>query len=133
MDALKMTLRPEFLNRIDEVVVFHPLQKDQMSLILEILLADIRDMLTKQDLKLEITADASKILVDHGFDPQFGARPLKRTLQRELVNELAKHVLAGNYIKGDTVVIDADAAGLLFGRKTITNGKEVLTKKLDSI
>ncbi|MBL7828468.1 MAG: AAA family ATPase, partial [Saprospiraceae bacterium] len=131
MDALKMNLRPEFLNRIDEVVVFHPLQKDQMSQILNILMEDIREMLTIQELQLEITKDAGKILVEHGFDPQFGARPLKRTLQRELVNELAKHLLAGNYVKGDTVIIDADGAALSFGRKSMVNGKEVTTKKLN--
>ena len=130
MDALKTNLRPEFLNRIDEVVVFHPLQKSQVSQILEILLKDIREMLTHQELQLEVTKDAAKILVDHGFDPQFGARPLKRTLQRELVNELAKHLLAGDYVKGDTVMIDADAAGLLFGRKSNVDGKDVVTKKL---
>ena len=133
MDALKSNLRPEFLNRIDEVVVFHPLHKDQMSQILDILMADIREMLTKQDLKLEITKDAAKVLVEHGFDPQYGARPLKRTLQRELINELAKHLLAGNYVKGDTVLIDADGAGLVFGRKSEMEGKEVVTKKLAEV
>lgn len=133
MDALKMNLRPEFLNRIDEVVVFHPLQKDQMSQILDILLADIRDMLKKQELQLDVTKDAAKVLVEQGFDPQYGARPLKRTLQRELVNELAKHLLAGDYVKGDTVLIDADGAGLLFGRKSEVNGKEVVTKKLEEV
>jgi ATP-dependent Clp protease ATP-binding subunit ClpB len=130
MDALKMSLRPEFLNRIDEVVLFHPLQKDMMGQILTILMADIRDMLDRQELKLELTKEAGKLLVDHGFDPQFGARPLKRTLQRELVNELAKHLLAGNYQKGDTVLIDADTVGLVFGRKSTVQGKEVVTKKL---
>lgn len=133
MDSLKMNLRPEFLNRIDEVVVFHPLHKDQMSQILDILLGDIRGMLTKQELQLEVTKDAAKVLVEHGFDPQFGARPLKRTLQRELINELAKHLLAGDYEKGDTVLIDADGAGLLFGRKSQMNGKEVVTKKLEEV
>ncbi|MCC6461788.1 MAG: ATP-dependent chaperone ClpB [Saprospiraceae bacterium] len=130
MESLRGTLRPEFLNRIDEVIVFLPLQKDQMRAILDILMADIRGMLTQQELQLEITTAAAKVLVEHGFDPQFGARPLKRTLQRELVNELAKHLLAGNYVKGDTVLIDADAAGLLFGRKAMIEGKEVVTKKL---
>ncbi len=133
MDALKMSLRPEFLNRVDEVVVFHPLQKDQMDEILHILLKDVRTMLTKQDLKLEITKEAAKTLVEHGFDPQFGARPLKRTLQRELINELAKHVLAGDYQKGDTVLVDADGAGLLFGRKSVVDGKEVVKKKLAEV
>ena len=130
MDALKQNLRPEFLNRIDEVIVFHPLQKDQVSLILDILLKDIREMLERQELSLEVSKTAAKLLVEHGFDPQFGARPLKRTLQRELVNELAKHVLAGDYVKGDTVLIDTDAAGLVFGRKMTMNGKEVVTKSL---
>jgi ATP-dependent Clp protease ATP-binding subunit ClpB len=131
MDSLKENLRPEFLNRIDEVIVFHPLRKAQMRLILDILLADIRKLLERQELQLELTEPAAKLLVEQGFDPQFGARPLKRTLQRELVNEMAKHVLAGDYVKGDTVLIDADAAGLLFGRKSMMNGKEVVTKKLE--
>ncbi len=132
MDALKQSLRPEFLNRIDEVVVFHPLLKTQVAQILEILLKEIREMLVHQELQLDVTKEASKVLVDIGFDPQFGARPLKRTLQRELVNELAKHLLAGNYIKGDTVLIDADGAGLLFGRKSVVEGKNVVTKKLEA-
>jgi ATP-dependent Clp protease ATP-binding subunit ClpB len=131
MDALKMNLRPEFLNRIDEVIVFHPLQKNQMGQILQILLKDIRERLDRQELQLDVTKDAAKILVEHGFDPQFGARPLKRTLQRELINELAKHVLAGNYVKGDTVLIDANGAGLVFGRKTLVDGKEVVTASLE--
>jgi ATP-dependent Clp protease ATP-binding subunit ClpB len=130
MDALKMNLRPEFLNRIDEVVVFHPLQKSQMSQILDILMGDVREMLQKQELLLEITKDAAKVLVEHGFDPQFGARPLKRTLQRELINELAKHLLAGDYIKGDTVMIDAAGTGLVFGRKSVVKGKQVVTPSL---
>ncbi len=133
MDALKENLRPEFLNRIDEVIVFHPLRKDQMRLILDILLGDLREMLERQELELELTAPAAKLLVEQGFDPQFGARPLKRTIQRELINELAKHVLAGDYVKGDTVLIDADAAGLLFGRKSVMEGKEVVTKKLEEL
>jgi len=131
MDALKQSLRPEFLNRIDEVIVFHPLMKSQMSAILNILMADIREMLAHQELQAELTPGAAKWLVEQGFDPQYGARPLKRTLQRELVNELAKHVLAGNYVKGDTVLIDADGAGLLFGRKSVVEGKVVVTKKLE--
>ncbi len=133
MDALKSTLRPEFLNRIDEVIVFHPLQKSQIRQILTLLTADIQVMLDRQELHLEITEEAAKMLTDHGFDPQFGARPLKRTLQRELINELAKHVLAGNYSKGDSVLIDADGAGLLFGRKSTMNGKEVVTKQLAEV
>jgi ATP-dependent Clp protease ATP-binding subunit ClpB len=131
MDALKNNMRPEFLNRIDEVVVFHPLQKSQVRRILDILMEDVRDMLNRQELKIDITAEAAKALTEQGFDPQFGARPLKRALQRELVNELAKHLLAGNYDKGDTVLIDADAAGLIFGRQSEENGKDVVVKRLE--
>ncbi|MDX2135716.1 MAG: ATP-dependent chaperone ClpB [Saprospiraceae bacterium] len=131
LDALKQNMRPEFLNRIDETVVFHPLQKSQMRTILDILLVEVRDMLEHQELRLEVTDAAAKVLIDRGFDPQYGARPLKRALQRELINELAKHVLAGNYVKGDTVLIDADGAGLLFGRKSAVDGKEVVTRVLE--
>ncbi len=130
MDALKLQMRPEFLNRIDEVVVFHPLQKDQVKLILNILLDELRSMLTRQELTVEITPDAAKFLADSGYDPQFGARPLKRALQRELINELSKYLLASQYQKGDTVLIDADTAGLFFGRKAMVNDKEVITKRL---
>ena len=133
MDALRMNLRPEFLNRIDEVIVFRPLLKSQMRQILDILMSDIKEMLERQELGLDLTDAAAKMLVEHGFDQNFGARPLKRTLQRELVNELAKHVLAGDYVKGDTVLIDADGAGLLFGRKAVMDGKEVVTKKLEEV
>ncbi len=131
MDALKGNLRPEFLNRIDEVIVFHPLLKSQMRAILHILLEDIRETLARQELKVELTPAAVQWLVEQGFDPQYGARPLKRTLQREFVNALAKHVLAGNYVKGDTVLVDADGAGLVFGRRSITNGREVVTQRLE--
>ena len=133
MEALKNNLRPEFLNRIDEVIVFHPLQKSQIRQILDLLTADIRVMLDRQELHLDITDAAANTLTEHGYDPQFGARPLKRTLQRELINELAKHVLAGNYAKGDTILIDADGAGLLFGRKSLMNGKEVVTRQLADV
>ncbi len=133
LDELKNHLRPEFLNRIDEVIVFHPLGKDQIGLILNILMEEIKDMLTRQELKIEISNAAAKLLIDRGYDPQFGARPLKRTIQRELVNELAKHVLAGNYSSGDTILIDADTVGLVFGRKMTKDGKEVITKKLEAV
>jgi ATP-dependent Clp protease ATP-binding subunit ClpB len=131
MDALKLNMRPEFLNRVDEVVVFHPLQKDQISLILNILLDEIRGMLTRQELQVEMTPAAARHLADNGYDPQYGARPLKRTIQREMINELSKYLLAGLYQKGDTILIDADTVGLVFGRKAMVEGKEVVTKRLE--
>lgn len=130
MDALKMNLRPEFLNRIDEVIVFHPLMKSQMRTILTILTKDIVELLNKQELKVEISDDAAEYLTENGFDQHFGARPLKRTLQRTLINELAKYILAGSYDKGDTILVNADGGGLFFGRKAMVNEKEVVTKRL---
>jgi ATP-dependent Clp protease ATP-binding subunit ClpB len=130
MDALKSNMRPEFLNRIDEIVVFHPLQMNQMEEILHILVGDVQGMLSRQELQLQITPEASRVLIETGFDPQFGARPLKRTLQRELVNELAKFLLAGDYIKGDTIIIDTLGNELIFGRKTTIEGREVVTREL---
>jgi ATP-dependent Clp protease ATP-binding subunit ClpB len=130
MDALKLHMRPEFLNRIDEVVVFHPLQKGQINQILHILMEEIQGMLTRQHLKVELSKDAARFLADKGFDPQYGARPLKRALQRELINELSKYLLASQYQPDDTILIDADTAGLIFGRKAMIEGKEVVTKRL---
>jgi ATP-dependent Clp protease ATP-binding subunit ClpA len=99
-----------------------------MTQILDILMADIREMLHKQGLSLEISKSAGLVLVEHGFDPQFGARPLKRTLQRELINALAKHLLSGDYQPGDTVLVDSTGVGLTFGRKSLVNEKVVTTK-----
>ena len=130
MDALKLNMRPEFLNRIDEVVVFHPLQKGQIAKILTILMEDIRGMLSRQDLKVEMTPAAAQLLAEKGFDPEYGARPLKRALQRELVNNLSKFLLAGSYEQGDTILIDADSDQLAFGRKAIIEGKEIVTPRL---
>ena len=131
VDALKTELRPEFYNRIDETIVFHPLLKNQIRLILDILLNEVHEMLERQELALEVTDDAAKLLTTQGYDPHYGARPLKRTVQRELINELAKHVLAGNYVKGDTVLVDVKGTELIFGRKAVIKGKEVTTEQLE--
>jgi ATP-dependent Clp protease ATP-binding subunit ClpB len=133
MGALKATMRPEFLNRIDEVIVFHPLLKAQLEKILQILAEELRKTLAKQELSIEITHAAVGKIARVGFDPQYGARPLKRAVQQLLINELAKHLLAGHYEPGDTILLDADASGLTFGRKTTTNGKIITTKELPPV
>ena len=130
---LKMRLRPEFLNRIDETIVFQPLSATQMTTIMHILLGDLRGPLTKQGLSLELTKGAEKWLAEAGFDPQFGARPMKRTLQKTLVNEISKYLLAGTFQKGETILVDADTVGLIFGRKRTENGKEIITRKVELI
>jgi len=116
-EALKENLRPEFLNRIDDKIMFLPLTKDEIKQILELLLKKTRRMLAKQGMALELTDNAKDLLADLGYDPQFGARPLKRVLQKEVLNELSKHVLSGDFDGGDTIYIDTDAKGLTFENK----------------
>lgn len=106
MERLKQTVRPEFLNRIDEVVMFHPLMRKQIHDIVELQLGNLRHLLQQKEIQLEVTPEALDWLADEGFDPQYGARPLKRTIQKELVNKLSKLLLAGEAQKGQTIVTD---------------------------
>ncbi|MBL7778609.1 MAG: ATP-dependent chaperone ClpB [Chitinophagales bacterium] len=107
MERLKQTVRPEFLNRIDEVVMFHPLMRKQIHDIVELQLGNLRHLLQQKEIQLEVTTEALNWLAEEGFDPQYGARPLKRTIQKELVNKLSKLLLAGEAQKGQTIVADA--------------------------
>ncbi len=108
MDALRLQFRPEFLNRIDEVIVFHGLTDDDLGAIVELLVADLERRLAGQDLTLELTPAARALIVREGTDPAFGARPLKRTIQRVVENPLARALLSGEIRPGDTIVADAD-------------------------
>jgi len=118
LELLKKIMRPEFLNRIDETIMFTPLSKSEVEQILEILIKDVDDMLQKQGLQIELDQAAKDFLVDIGYDPQFGARPLKRTIQRELVNLLSKAILAGTFANGDTIKVTADPAkGIILYKK----------------
>ena len=114
MTILKENLRPEFLNRIDETIVFHPLSKIDVRAILNILIKDVNNMLKKQELFIYPTDSAFDFLAAEGYEPQFGARPLKRTLQKELVNELSKQILMGKFQKGDKIIVDAQLGSLVF-------------------
>jgi ATP-dependent Clp protease ATP-binding subunit ClpB len=114
MTMLRKTLRPEFLNRIDEVMVFQPLNQAQTLAIVQLQVKALAKMLLKQGVVLEASPQALHHLAELGFDPQFGARPLKRVIQRELVNPLSKAILAGQ-IQSDAVIwVDAGADGLVF-------------------
>jgi ATP-dependent Clp protease ATP-binding subunit ClpB len=117
MELLKANMRPEFLNRIDEIIMFLPLSKDEISHILDILMLDVNKMLDKQGLKVELSKSAKYLLADLGYEPEFGARPMKRTLQKELINALAKELLASTYQKGETIYVGTDAKGLTFGKQ----------------
>jgi ATP-dependent Clp protease ATP-binding subunit ClpB len=106
-EALRETFRPEFRNRVDEVVVFGRLSREQLADIVELQAAGLRARLASRRIELELTDEARRVLVDHGYDPAYGARPLKRTVQRELENPLAMMVLQGEVGENDTVVVDA--------------------------
>ena len=106
MELLKKTLRPEFLNRVDEILVFKPLLKSEIRNIIEIQLADLKKKLAEQDLQLELTDYALNYLADNGFEPQFGARPLKRLIQKEITNALSRKILEGNIDKSKPLLVD---------------------------
>ena len=113
IEELKKHVRPEFLNRIDETVMFTMLNKSEVKQILQLLVKSVSKRLTDQGYQIEISQKAIDYLADLGYEPSFGARPMKRVLQRELVNELSKSLLAGNFIPGDTIIVDLDTSGQL--------------------
>jgi ATP-dependent Clp protease ATP-binding subunit ClpC len=117
--ALKGTFRPEFLNRIDEVIIFSPLTLDQMYEIVDLQMDEIRQRLAEQGLKVELTAKARKWLAQEGFNPSFGARPLKRTLQKYVESPLSISLLSSDFKEGDKVVVDLNEADakLVFTKK----------------
>ena len=110
--ALKGAFRPEFLNRIDEIIVFHPLAQDQIVQIVGLMTGEVQVRLDERGITFELTADAKMWLAEEGFDPVFGARPLRRAVQRHLENPLSKAVLSGEFSSGDHVLVDASETGL---------------------
>jgi ATP-dependent Clp protease ATP-binding subunit ClpB len=112
---LEATFRPEFLNRIDEIVGFQSLSQEQLAEIVELQVAGLRRRLAERRIDLELTDGAKRLLVEHGFDPAYGARPLKRTVQREVENPLAMKVLSGEIGEGDTVLVDAEGDEIVLG------------------
>ena len=106
MNLLKQTIRPEFLNRIDEVIMFQPLMKNDIKGIITIQLEGLRKMLEPSGIDLQFSDYALEYLVENGFDPQFGARPLKRLIQKQIVNQLSKRILAGDIDKSKPVLVD---------------------------
>ena len=108
MGELKKVFRPEFLNRIDEVIVFHKLQKDEIKEIVELLLRRIRESMAERELSLNLSEDAKDLLVEKGWDPAMGARPLRRAIQRYIEDPLADEVLKQSLEAGSTVEVDAE-------------------------
>ena len=119
-ELLKNTMRPEFLNRIDEVVMFNPLSKGDIKGIVRLHLESLRQLLETKNIIIAATEAAVEHLAEAGFDPQFGARPLKRTLQKEILNKLSKEILAGNIQAEHTILIDYfEGAGLVFRNESL--------------
>ncbi|RRD02277.1 ATP-dependent chaperone ClpB [Prevotella sp. OH937_COT-195] len=115
MEMLKKTIRPEFLNRIDETIMFLPLSKDEITNVVRMQVAAVQKILAEQDVRLDLTDDAMNFLADAGFDPEFGARPVKRAIRRYVLNDLSKRLLAGEVNRERPIVIDCDGNGLTFG------------------
>ena len=111
MGELKKVFRPEFLNRIDDVIVFHKLQKDEIKQIVDLLLRRIRASLAERELQLELTEGAEDFLVDKGWDPAMGARPLRRAIQRYIEDPLADFVLKSELVAGATVMVEPAPEG----------------------
>jgi ATP-dependent Clp protease ATP-binding subunit ClpB len=114
---LKAHFRPEFLNRVDDIIIFHSLDEDQLSRIVDIQLDRLNKRLAQQRLTLEVDKSAKKLLAREGFDPQFGARPLKRAIQDQLLNPLATKVLVGDFKPGDHIKVTAPDGELVFESK----------------
>jgi ATP-dependent Clp protease ATP-binding subunit ClpC len=126
-DQLKKTFRPEFLNRIDEIIIFGTLSVEDVEKIVDLQMNEIRGRLHDQGLFIELTEAARKWLAKEGYDPQFGARPLRRALQRHVESPLSVKMLRGEFKVGDTIMVDADASGLVFAKKETANVEQNVT------
>lgn len=115
VELMKQQLKPEFVNRIDEIVMFEPLSRNQVEKIVDIQLRAVASMLRNNDMELIYTAEARRYIANIGFDPLYGARPIKRAIQREVVNELSKRILRGTVDRSKPIRLDANDEGLVFG------------------
>jgi ATP-dependent Clp protease ATP-binding subunit ClpB len=115
--ALRKHFRPEFVNRVDDIIIFHTLSRAELSQIVVIQLKRIERLLSDQKIKVELSASAIEHLVDAGYDPVYGARPLKRAIQRELENAIATKLLENTFVEGDTIFIDRVDGTLTFSNK----------------
>jgi ATP-dependent Clp protease ATP-binding subunit ClpB len=118
-EALRSHFRPEFLNRVDDLILFHPLSRAELRQIVELQIKRIRNLLAEQKIKIELTAAALDHIVEAGFDPVYGARPLKRAIQRELENTIATKLLETTFIEGDTILVDHQDGSFRFSRAPV--------------
>jgi len=118
MEAVRGTFKPEFLNRIDEIIIFHALGRTQIENIIEIQLDLLNKRLEDKELRLALDTSAKQLLIEQGFDPVYGARPLKRAIQRMIQNPLAMKILEGEFAEGDRIKVTADPTtkNMIFSR-----------------
>ena len=126
MNTLHGHFKPEFLNRVDDIIIFRPLGKEQLVQIIELRLEDLRRLLADRKISLELTDAAKDLLFTEGFDPNFGARPLKRAIQKLVQDPLALKILDGEVLHGDHLIVDADKKA---GKMTFEVSKRVGEKK----
>jgi ATP-dependent Clp protease ATP-binding subunit ClpB len=117
MEALRLHFRPEFLNRVDDILIFHRLTLEQLRQIVDLQMARLRKLLEERHIELELTDKAKEFLAEAGYDPVYGARPLRRAIQRYVQDQLAPKLLSGDFKEGDTILVDGNKEGLTFERK----------------
>jgi ATP-dependent Clp protease ATP-binding subunit ClpB len=122
MEALRATFRPEFLNRIDDIVLFNPLGREQLEKIVDLQLASVAKLLTERQVRIELTPASRALVLAEGFDPAYGARPLRRTVQRLIQDSLAKEILEGRINQGDTIRVEAEGGKMKFVHVTSPAG-----------
>jgi ATP-dependent Clp protease ATP-binding subunit ClpA len=117
IDTLRSSFRPEFLNRVDEIIIFHPLGREHIRQIIDIQLRSLMKRLEDRKIRVELTEAAKDHLIAEGYDPTYGARPLKRAIQREVLDPLAVRVLQGDFREGDAIVVGAAGGQLEFTKR----------------
>jgi ATP-dependent Clp protease ATP-binding subunit ClpB len=125
LEVLRRSFRPEFLNRVDEIIVFRALAKEHIRAIVDLQFAELAARLTEQGITAELTEPAKDKLAEMGFDPTYGARPLRRVIQKQVTHPLAKEILKGNFVRGDQVSIDVSPDGIIFRKVETNTGKPV--------
>jgi ATP-dependent Clp protease ATP-binding subunit ClpC len=126
LSALRRVFRPELLNRIDDIIVFHPLTREQIREIVDLLMDRVRKNLTERAIALELTDAARDVLAAEGFDDEFGARPLRRTIQRLVENPISNAILRGEFREGDSVIVDVEE-GKIVARLRVSAGEKKAT------
>ena len=114
MDMLKKNIRPEFLNRIDETIMFTPLNEQEIKEIVRLQIDGVKKLLAESEIALDVTEGAIDFIASAGFDPEFGARPIKRAIQRYLLNDLSKQILSGTVTREQSITVDSEGVGLTF-------------------